>query len=320
MIAYIYHFTNQLNQKKYIGKTNNIEHRIEQHLSALKKNNHHSIKLQRAVNKYGLENFQFTYKTVEVLDENELNILEIQEIEKYNSYKEGYNETLGGDGNSILFTFEIRTLIYQICQRYSGVKRLLSRYYNCDDSTINSIATNKIFENVKYDENELQDLIKKIGISDENLNENYIQHNARKLSKEQVFEILSVILQEKGYDKVFCRLFNIGPSVTNRLKNKIIYQDYIEDFEALTEAEKNQIKNNTFEKYNLLSLKLTALRHNSNPLTQEQVNYILDNAKLKKRVEIARELQISADRVGAVILGKSYKDLVENYYKTHSSI
>jgi hypothetical protein len=46
----------------------------------------------------------------------------------------------------------------------------------------------------------------------------------------------------------------------------------------------------------------------------------MDNSKIKKRIEIAKDLDISADRVGSVILGKSYKDLVENYYKTHSSI
>lgn len=320
MIAYIYHFTNQTNQKKYIGKTNNIEHRIEQHLSALRKNKHHSVKLQRAVNKYGLDNFQFTYREVEVQDENELNLLEIQEIEKYDSYSNGYNETLGGDGNSLLFAFETRLLIYQICKKYSGVKRLLARYYNCDDSTINSIATNKIFENIFYDEETLQKLIDEIGIPNENLNENYIQHNLRKLSQEQVFEILSIILTEKGYDKVFCRLFNIGPSVTNRLKNKLIYKDYIELFESMSDEQKQQIKTNTFEKYNLQSLRLTTMRHNSNQLTQEQINYIMDNSKIKKRVEIAKDLGISADRVGSVILGKSYKDLVENYYKTHSSI
>lgn len=320
MKAYIYHFTNQINQKKYIGKTNNIEHRIEQHISALRKNTHHSIKLQRAVNKYGLENFQFTYREVEIQNEEELNILEIQEIEKYDSYHNGYNETLGGDGNSLLFTFELRILIYQICKRYSGIKRMLARYFQCDDSTINSIATNKIFENIQYDEEQLQDLIKKINISDNNLNENYVQHNARKLSKEQVFEILSVILDEKGYDKVFCRIFNVGPSVPYRLKNKLIYLDYIELFEKLTNEEKKQIKEKTFEKYNLLSQRLTAMRHTSDPLTQEQVNYILDNSKNKKRVEIAKELGISADRVSSVILGKSYKDLIENYYKTHSFI
>lgn len=53
-----------------------------------------------------------------------------------------------------------------------------------------------------------------------------------------------------------------------------------------------------------------------NALTQEQVNYILDNRDTKKRTVIAKELGISADRVGQVALEKSYKDLIANYYSS----
>ena len=71
------------------------------------------------------------------------------------------------------------------------------------------------------------------------------------------------------------------------------------------------------KKYNILGLGAQRRRSGvKDPLTQEQVNYILDNQKIKKRTEIARDLGVSADRVGSVILGKSYKDLVENYYSS----
>lgn len=63
-------------------------------------------------------------------------------------------------------------------------------------------------------------------------------------------------------------------------------------------------------------LRLERKRGNvKSPLTQEQVNYILDNKDTKKRVEIARDLGISDDRVGSVILGKSYTDLVKKYHE-----
>lgn len=65
-----------------------------------------------------------------------------------------------------------------------------------------------------------------------------------------------------------------------------------------------------------LYLRLERKRGNvKSPLAQEQVNYILDNKDTKKRVEIAKDLGISADRVGSVILGKSYTDLVKKYYR-----
>ena len=106
MVGYIYHITNDVNNKKYIGKTINLLHRLQDHFSRLEKNQHHSHKLQRAVNKYGIEHFKVSYEEVEIKNEEELNLLEILEIQKYDSYNNGYNETLGGDGNSTLFTFE----------------------------------------------------------------------------------------------------------------------------------------------------------------------------------------------------------------------
>lgn len=69
------------------------------------------------------------------------------------------------------------------------------------------------------------------------------------------------------------------------------------------------------KKYNLFAVKSNRQWNCvKNPLTQNQVNYILDNKDKKTRVEIGADLNISEDRVGNVILGKSYKDLVANYY------
>lgn len=59
-----------------------MEHRKEQHLSALEKGNHHSHKLQRAYNKYGQENFYWEIFPIEVESEKELSLKEIQAIEK----------------------------------------------------------------------------------------------------------------------------------------------------------------------------------------------------------------------------------------------
>lgn len=297
----------------------NLQHRLEQHYSALKKNKHHSHKLQRAVNLYGIENFSVSYEIVEIEKEEDLNLIEIAEIEKFDSYNNGYNETKGGDGNAHLFDFNTRVLIYQICQKYDGVKRQLSRFFDCDDSTIASIANNSMLSNIQFEQKELEALIKKIPLSDNNLKENYIKHNARKMTKEQIFQILSVITTEKGYDKIVCRLFNVNSSITTRLKNNKVYQDYISEFNILSTEEKERIKQDFMETNQLQKIKAELSRRGANPLTQEQINYILDHEFDMKRVEIAAHLGISADRVGAVIRGLSYKDLVANYRKEHSS-
>lgn len=316
MLAYIYHITNKINGKKYIGKTNNAEHRLEQHYSALKKGTHHSIKLQRAFDKYGWENFNFTYSLVEVFDENELNRLEVLEIEKYNSYKNGYNETLGGDGKSELFDFSTRCAIYALCKKYGGIKRKLARLLKCDDSTIRAIADNDLYGLYNLDEVLIKEWEFQLNLKEKDLIENYAPHNNRKLTLNQVFEFLSVIEKEQGYSKIFAKEFKVGPTVTFRLSNRLIYKDFITEYNKLSEEEKNNLYEKTMKKYDLKNKKAKSLRH-GNILTQEQIDYILDNQYSKKRVEIARDLGISPDRVGRVILGKSYKDLIANYKSRH---
>ena len=59
-------------------------------------------------------------------------------------------------------------------------------------------------------------------------------------------------------------------------------------------------------------------RNNPNALSQEQVNFILDHKDSLSKAAIGRALGVSADRVGGVLNGKSYKDLVEIYYKNKS--
>lgn len=49
---YIYEIVNNINNKKYIGSTNNLKDRFNRHKRELKNNKHHSIYFQRFYNKY----------------------------------------------------------------------------------------------------------------------------------------------------------------------------------------------------------------------------------------------------------------------------
>ena len=92
----IYAIKNKTNNKMYVGMTNNYKKRIEYHLYELRHNKHHSQKLQRAFNKYGEENFEFCV----LLKVNKMEGLELKEkefIKKYDTYKNGYNCSEGGE-------------------------------------------------------------------------------------------------------------------------------------------------------------------------------------------------------------------------------
>lgn len=92
----IYCIENNINKKKYIGQSINIEQRLYQHCSRLKNNNHQNNHLQGAWNKYGEDNFNmFILKSCK---KRYLNRLEKMYIRIYESFYNGYNLTKGGDG------------------------------------------------------------------------------------------------------------------------------------------------------------------------------------------------------------------------------
>lgn len=320
MLGYIYHITNKNNNKKYIGKTINLERRLEKHFSNLRNNKHHSTKLQRAFNKYGEDAFVVTYQIKEINNEEDLNLLEMEEIKNYDSFNNGYNETIGGDGQRTALDFNTMLLVYHITQRYKGVNRKIAEYFNCDHTIINSIQKSTLLSKVeKPSEENIKNLINKLNLQENNLNENYQPHNEKKLNEEKVCEILSIITQLEGYDKTICEIFNVDSKCLWRLKNNLIYKESVEKFHNLTQEEIKQLKIHTLLKYDVENMRAKRQRNGvKNSLTQEQVNYILDNQNKKSKAQIGRELNISADRVRNVINGVSYKDLVNNYYKFHN--
>lgn len=93
-MAIIYAITNKVNNKKYIGQT--IQD-IRTRWSGHKSKSSGCTKLNRAIQKYGVENF-----TIEILIEcptDELDSFEIKYIKEYDSIKNGYNIKAGGSGD-----------------------------------------------------------------------------------------------------------------------------------------------------------------------------------------------------------------------------
>lgn len=120
MIHYIYCYTNKINQKKYIGQTNNLERRKKQHLQ----DSFHCYKgheaafnsaFHSAIRKYGFENFEF--KILQIVDTDnwdDVNELEKQYIQAESSMApNGYNLTNGGQARQGLNKSKISEDIIQ---------------------------------------------------------------------------------------------------------------------------------------------------------------------------------------------------------------
>jgi group I intron endonuclease len=88
-ICGIYKIKNIIDNKVYIGSSKNIKERWYRHKKDLRKNKHHSVKLQRAWNKYGEENFKF--EIIIRCDNAELLSKEQFYIDKFDSFNNGYN-------------------------------------------------------------------------------------------------------------------------------------------------------------------------------------------------------------------------------------
>lgn len=98
-MAYIYKITNDINQKVYIGKTEfSVEKRFKEHRESYKKERCEKRPLYAAMNKYGIEHFHV--ETIEETDNPEER--EMYWIEHYDSFENGYNATMGGDGKKYI--------------------------------------------------------------------------------------------------------------------------------------------------------------------------------------------------------------------------
>lgn len=101
----IYKITNQINNKVYIGQTQDIERRFRQHHTEPFNENSttYNVLLYRAIRKYGIENFSF--EIIEQCNQEALDCREKYWIAYYKSYIHapnawGYNMTEGGQTNS----------------------------------------------------------------------------------------------------------------------------------------------------------------------------------------------------------------------------
>ena len=98
-MAYIYEIINDINGKKYIGKTEfDIKKRFREHCNDAFRERNEKRPLYNAMRKYGVEHFHISLiEETDSPDEREQ-----YWIDKEQTYHYGYNATLGGDGKKYI--------------------------------------------------------------------------------------------------------------------------------------------------------------------------------------------------------------------------
>lgn len=92
----IYRCVNINDGRSYVGQTNSLQKRKKEHLQALKNHRHGNSHFQRAWDLHGEYNYE--WQVVETCPLEELDELEIYWIDRYDAFRDGYNNTVGGGG------------------------------------------------------------------------------------------------------------------------------------------------------------------------------------------------------------------------------
>lgn len=164
MNGYIYKITNDINNKIYIGKTlSPIEKRFKEHCSDAFKDRCEKRPLYDAIKKYGIEHFKI--ELVEEVNLNEISEKEIYWINFYDTYKNGYNATKGGDGKQL---YDYQAIVNGFL---SGkiIKDLAIEFECCEDTVSQALK----LANIDSKQNGIKAICKKLSALD--LNNNIIQ-------------------------------------------------------------------------------------------------------------------------------------------------
>jgi group I intron endonuclease len=122
----IYKIINNVNNKYYIGSSNNIDRRWKEHINCLNKNKHINFHLQKAWNKYGESNFSFII--VQEVNCSSKELLELEQNYLDNIDSNCYNLSLfssGGDNISYHPNKEliIKNISNSIKKRYLNMSK-----------------------------------------------------------------------------------------------------------------------------------------------------------------------------------------------------
>ena len=260
MKAYIYFIINKITGERYVGQTTNFVRRKNEHLSQLKDKTHINKKLQNAWNKYGENNFIVEKIQYDNISKEELNNEEIKYIKQYNSYNNGYNLTIGGDGGDTRskLNFEQFCFAYFGNKKYDGMTNRTGKYLGVDSSCIASIKNEKSYDLFRQQAKELS-------IEEQN---NYIERfekeldiinnppwvKRKTLDEQTTYEILCVVsTYGRGIERTILNHFDLTKGFVYHLMIGNGRQSIKNKYKNTSKEERQKIGREKFNEWQLQS-------------------------------------------------------------------
>lgn len=246
MFYYIYSIVNIKNGKRYIGYTNDLDRRLYDHFKQLDLGIHPNPKMQDEFNK---EDFK-----IEILESFiQVPVQEVAQrekywIEKYDSFRNGYNQTGGGEISTKKVDRDEKFDMIFILRYYPNSSVVVQKLFDASESAVGRMRNKKTYLDIQHMVDTLskerieelkQEMEEKYQISErlENHKRNVTQ-KARQLDKETIFQIIAARNNLKGVGGIIERKLGLAAQHTTRIKNGERYKDYYEEYQALTSAEK----------------------------------------------------------------------------------
>lgn len=254
MKGYIYAIKNKINNKVYIGITENIRQRQNRHLNNLRNGDHDSPGLQNAYNLYGEENFYFEVTEVEIESREQLCQLEIDTISQYDSFQNGYNGTPGGDNPPNLKKYNDEDMINCLCvlHYYDQIGKTLESVFNYAKGTMSRLYTRNGYETIwqQYEQLSLEEQQHRAKTTyiKYDLQNKYLERQLAQGGSSKAYQLtledylLAFTLQSHGYGYTkVANILGIKPATVKDWFNGRSRQKEYQKFKQLSEEEKNQI-------------------------------------------------------------------------------
>lgn len=246
---FIYYLFNTNTGKGYIGYTNDLNRRLYDHLKQLDEGIHPNTDLQ--------EDYAKGCLTIEVLeayydkDNKYICNREKHLIAEYDTFKNGYNQTVGGEGqiDERIFSQDNILNAYAILQFYpSASSKIVQDIFNMSESSVLRLKNRKvhistiaIFDKLSPERKEqLRNELNKEYNLEERIAEHHqnVTYRNRGLKKEQILMILAVGTNRKKKGAHMERVLGLAPSHCSRIIRGDRYKEFYAEYMNMSETDK----------------------------------------------------------------------------------